>query len=294
MKNTIIGIDLGGTKISAAIATDKGKVLAIKTVPTEAKLGLAHVVSRMTDLVNALCIGTGRPFNSIKCVGVGAPGPVIASSGTVVNPPNLPGWGKVALRPMLEKRLKTKVVLENDANAAAIGELRFGAGKKFSDFVYVTVSTGIGGGIVINKQLFRGSSGSAGEVGHMVIDMNGPKCPCGRKGHLEGMAAGPAIHKQAGMSPRDIEMLAKKGNKKAKAQIELAAYRIGTGFANIAHILNPEAIIVGGGVSSFGKPFFDAINKRVKECVISGVRVKVIPAKLKKDVGVIGALALCL
>lgn len=292
MNKYIIGIDLGGTKISAAMADRNGRIIEQITVPTEAGRGKKHVIDMISSLVDALYRGTGKSPRDVKCLGIGAPGPVIAEKGLVIDPPNLPGWKKVPLRAILEKRLKKKVILENDANCAALAELKFGAGKAFNSFLYVTVSTGIGGGIVIDKKLFRGSSGGAGEIGHTVIDINGPKCTCGRRGHLEGMAAGPAILKRSGMRPEALHERALKGDKKALKEIRYNGYLIGIGFANAANILDPEAIIVGGGLSNFGKLLFDPIRKTVKENAL--VSVKIVPAKLKSNVGVMGAIALCL
>ncbi|MCX5749323.1 MAG: ROK family protein [Candidatus Saganbacteria bacterium] len=292
MKNYIIGIDLGGTKISAAIADAKGKIIEQITVPTEAVRGKKHVIDRIVFLVRALYRGTGIDPKDVLCIGIGAPGPVITEKGIIMDPPNLPGWIRVPLRSILEKKLKKKVILENDANCAALAELKFGAGKDFDSFMYVTVSTGIGGGIVIGKKLFRGSSDSAGEIGHTVIDINGPKCPCGKYGHLEGLAAGPAISKRAGMKPEVLREKAMNGDKKAIEEIKYTGYLIGIGFSNAVNLLNPEAIIVGGGISNFGKLLFDPIRKTVKENALA--RVKIIPARLKNNVGVMGAVALCL
>jgi len=292
MKKFIIGVDLGGTKISTAAALPNGRILAIDTIPTLAHLGAKKVIDRIASSVIYICKKANIGLSDVQCIGIGAPGPVDALKGTVLNPPNLKGWKKVYLRDILSKRLKKKVVLENDANCAAIAELKFGAGKKFSDFVYATISTGIGGGIVIGGKLYRGNTGSAGEIGHSVIDINGPKCSCGLPGHLEGMAAGPAIAKRSGISPEQLNALAKKGNKKALKEIRFTGELIGIGFSNVVNIVNPEAIIVGGGISNFGKPLFDSIKKTVKIRALAPV--KIVPAKLKKDVGVIGAVAICL
>jgi glucokinase len=184
------------------------------------------------------------------------------------------------------------VLLENDANCAALAELKFGAGRTFSSFVYVTVSTGIGAGIVIDKKLYTGFSGSAGEIGHTIIDMHGAKCPCGKRGHLEGLASGPALQKRSGHSPEKLGALARKGNRKALKHISYNGYLIGLGLSNLVNILNPEAIVVGGGLSNLGAPLFSAVKNSVRDNAI--VPVKIVRAQLKKNVGVIGAAALCL
>jgi glucokinase len=292
MKNLIIGVDLGGTKICTAIADKKGRIILSETVPTEAKKGRAHVIRRIEGAIIKICKDSGHSLSSVESIGIGAPGPVLADKGVILDPPNLSGWKRVYLRDIISRRFRKKVFLENDANCAAIGELRFGAGKAFTDFVYVTISTGIGGGIIIGKKLYRGVSGSAGEIGHMVIDIHGPKCGCGKIGHLEALASGPAMARRSKMPAEEIGRLAKKRDKKALEAIRYNGWLIGKGFANIVNIINPEAIIVGGGVSNLGKPLFDSIKKTVRESALD--RVRIIPAQLKKDVGVIGAIALCL
>lgn len=292
MNNLIIGVDLGGTKISTAIADNKGKILYNEIIPTDAFKGRTSTINRVIESIHSVIKNSKNSTNDIKCIGIGAPGPVIHDKGLVINPPNLHGWKRVPLRDIISKHFHKKTILENDANCAAVAELKLGAGRYFNNFVYVTISTGIGGGIIIDKKLYRGASGSAGEIGHTIIDLNGPKCPCGKIGHLEGIAAGPAIAKKYGMPPEKINELAKAGDKKAKETIEEIGRYIGIGFANLVNILNPEAIIIGGGITNFGKPFFDSIKKTIKEEALADV--KIIPAKLKKDVGILGAIALCL
>jgi glucokinase len=250
------------------------------------------VTDRIALSVRDACKQAGVRPADIKCIGIGAPGPVEPKTGLVLHPPNLKGWKKVNLRSIMSKKLGRKVILENDANCAALAELRFGAGRSFGTFIYVTVSTGIGGGIVIDKKLYTGFSGSAGEIGHTIIDMNGPKCSCGKRGHLEGLASGPALQKRSGHSPEKLGALARKGNRKALKHISYNGYLIGLGLSNLVNILNPEAIVVGGGLSNLGAPLFSAVKNSVRDNAI--VPVKIVRAQLKKNVGVIGAAALCL
>ena len=290
MKKLLIGVDLGGTKISTGIADRKGKLLHIITVPTQASSGPRKVIKRIEDSILAACAGAKVGLKDVDRIGIGAPGPVINDH--VIDPPNLIGWKKVPLKSLIAKHLKKKVILENDANCAALAELKFGAGRKFSTFIYVTISTGIGGGIIIDKKLYKGSRGSAGEIGHTVIEIDGPICPCGKPGHLEGLAAGPAIAKRSGMSPEKLNEAAKNRDPNAINEIIYTGNLIGIGFSNLVNILNPEAIIVGGGISNFGSLLFDSIRSTVKEMAIADV--KIIPAKLHKNVGVMGAVALCL
>lgn len=292
MKKYIIGIDLGGTKISAAIADRKGRLIEQITVPTEAFRGKKHVLDNIVRLVNELYRRSGIKTSYAGCIGIGAPGPVVEEKGLVLSPPNLPGWKRVPLRSILEKRLRKKVILENDANCAALAELKFGAGRRFKDFLYVTISTGIGGGIVFNRKLYHGATGSAGEIGHTVIDLEGRTCPCGKKGHLEGLAAGPAILKRTGMRPEELAKRASLGERKALKEIEYEGFLIGKGFSNAVNLLNPEAIIVGGGLTNLGPLLFKSIEQTVRESALAPV--KIVRAQLRKNVGVMGAIALCL
>ena len=288
MKKYILGVDLGGTKISTGIADKNGKLLFNETIMTEAAKGQKHVISRIESSIRTVVEKSGHSLSEVAKIGIGAPGPVVMEKGLILNPPNLPGWKRVPLRAILEKRFKKTVILENDANCAAVAELKFGAGKKFNNFIYVTVSTGIGGGIIIDKKIYRGATGSAGEVGYMYIDIDNN----GEALHLEGLAAGPAMARRFGRSSKEIEELALEGDKKAQEEIQRTAKFIGIGFAGLVNILNPEAISVGGGVSNIGKPLFDQIQKTVKEMAIAPVQI--IPAKLKHHVGLLGAIALCL
>ncbi len=293
MKDLIAGIDLGGTKISSGIMTKDGKILSIRTIPTFADRGVEVVTDRIALCFFEACKIAKVDLSNIRCVGIGAPGPVDPKTGFVNNPPNLVGWEKVNLKKIMGKKLSKKIMLENDANCAALAELFFGAGKKYRNFVYVTISTGIGAGIIIDKKLYSGANGSAGEVGHMIIDFNSRyKCGCGKIGHLEGLASGTAISKIYNISPIELSKNARKKDKNSLKIINEVGHLIGLGFTNLVNLLNPEAIIVGGGVSNIGSPLFSAIKKSVKENALADV--KIIKAKLKNNVGVIGAASLCI
>jgi len=168
----IIGIDLGGTKIAGVITSPTGKVLMDVQIPTEAKKGKKQVISNIKKAIHML-IRSQRV--KIKAIGIGAPGPIQYEKGIVIEAPNLPGWKKVNLRNILKKEFKVPVLVDNDANCAALAEAWFGAGRFARHFIYMTVSTGIGGGIIIDKKLYRGANGAAGEFGHMTIDSKGPR-----------------------------------------------------------------------------------------------------------------------
>lgn len=187
-----IGVDLGGSKILTALVDESGRVTHRQRVPTPREGPAAGVESIVGTVATVLQDAGVRP-EDVAGMCVGAPGPLDPYSGVVLEPPNLVGWHNVPLARMLAARLPMPVRVEHDANATALAEWWIGAGRGVADLIYLTVSTGIGGGIIIDNTLVQGVGGTAGEVGHMTIDINGPRCGCGRLGHLEALAAGPAI-----------------------------------------------------------------------------------------------------
>jgi len=292
----IIGIDLGGTKILTAVADKNGKVLASVKLDTQARLGPKKVLENLKKSVMLALDKANVPLSRITRIGVGAPGPIIGQ-GVIVSPPNLPGWKKVDLKKKLEKMFRKKVVVENDANAAALAEHRFGAGKGSDNILYITISTGIGGGLIISGRIYRGSYGVAGEIGHMVVLPEGPRCKCGNYGCLEAIASGPAIARFAGQKDAlAAEIAARKGNKKAIDSIKRAGKYAGIGIANANNLLDLDMIVIGGGVANMGELLFSPIREWAKRCSMSIFRkhIKIVPAKLKTNVGVMGAIAICL
>lgn len=289
----IIGIDLGGTKIAGVLCTPSGKTLMDVQIPTEAKKGKKQVIENIKKTIETL---VQSHKVKIKAIGIGAPGPILYDKGIVVEAPNLPGWKRVHLKEILEKEYKVPVFVDNDANCAALAESWFGAGKFANHFVYITISTGIGGGIIINKKLYRGAIGAAGEFGHMVIDINGPKCGCGKYGHLEALASGTAIKRVTGLDAISAHLAAHQGDKKVRKALQDASHHLAIGFANLANIFNPELIVVGGGLSNMWEHLILPAKKEFKEhaLTLSAKSVKIVRAKLKGNAGMLGAAALCL
>ena len=180
-----IGVDLGGTSIKLGIVTNTGRLIKKISVQTEAEKGPKKVIDNIISGIREL---TAKSKYNIDGIGIGCPGVVTPGKGIVENPPNLPGWEKVNIGKVIRKEFKKNVFVANDANAAAIGELIFGSGKKYKSFIMITLGTGVGGGIVINKKIYHGDFGAAGEIGHISIDFNGPKCNCGSYGCIEAYA----------------------------------------------------------------------------------------------------------
>jgi glucokinase len=307
-----VGVDLGGTNIKIGIVTQKGKIIKKISLSSKAEGGPEKVIKQIKLGVKEILSGNK---NKIRGIGIGSPGVVSVKKGTVENPPNFPGWTKVNLGSIIRKELDIDCHVENDANAAAIGEMIFGSGKRYNSFVMITLGTGVGGGIIINRKLYRGEIGAAGEVGHITINYNGPRCNCGSYGCIEAYVGNnylisrvksdltslpnPRILKLVKndlnlLTPIIINKAAENGDAFAKSVINEMGEQIGSALASVSNLMDVSTFIIGGGVSGFGKPLFNAINKSLVERVITSLRnrVKVLPAKLKNEAGIKGASAL--
>ncbi len=293
MKKVIIGVDLGGTKIAAAAADECGCIISELIVPTEAQKGKNQVVSNINKAIETLAKSV---HGKIYKIGIGVPGPIDFKSGIVIEPPNLPGWKRVNLKADLSNEFKVPVIIDNDANCAALGEALFGAGQKANNFIYITVSTGIGGGIIIDRKIYRGANGSAGEFGHMVIDPCGFKCGCGNYGCFEAMASGTSIRSRSGEDAMAIHIKAQQGDKKALKIINETACYLGLGIANLVNIFNPELVIIGGGLSNLGELLLKPARAEFNNYVLALPKksVKIVRSKLGPRSGLLGAIALCL
>jgi glucokinase len=267
------GVDLGGTKILAIITDDDGKAIGDQRVATEAAQGPEAVMGRIADAVRAAAAEAGIGVSALAGVGIAAPGPIDAADGVITDPPNLPGWHNVPLARELQKRLGVPAWLENDANCAAIGEHKYGAGRGYTHMIYVTISTGVGGGIIIDGELYAGASGAAGEIGHVGVAADGPLCGAGHVGCLEAFSSGTAIAERAreliaaGRLPRtarlaeqnppldaeDVFMAGQQGEAEAAAIVERAGMYLGIGLATLINAFNPECIVIGGGLVNMGE-----------------------------------------
>jgi len=310
----IVGVDLGGTQIRAALADDEGSILRRTSCLTLAEEGVKPVVGRIKGAIYEVMGATER--EQLQGIGIVAPGPVALRKGIVRDAPNLPGWKNVPLKTLMEAEFGLPVVVGNDANLAALAEQRFGAGQGVSDLIYITVSTGIGGGIITDNRLLLGAQGFAAEVGHQTIEAHGPRCKCGNIGCLEALAAGPAIARCArelvrtgiGTAIADLvggdldKITAKVVNQAAQAgdpvAIELfrqAGFYIGVGIVNLLHLFNPSLIVIGGSVTKAGDLLFEPIRATVRERAMASYyweNTPIVPATLGDDVGLLGAVAL--
>ncbi len=307
-----IGVDLGGTSVKIGIVSDKGKISRKLSLETHSSEGPDAVVEQIKKGITEIL---KKSKKKIYGIGIGSPGVVTSKKGIVQNPPNFPGWEKVSLGKLIEKEFNKKVFVENDANAAAIGELIFGVGKKYDSFIMVTLGTGVGGGIIIKNKIYRGEFGAAGEIGHVTIDHNGPTCNCGSKGCIETYVGNHYLvnrikselqdHSQSKiwelidndleqLTPKIIDIASEAGDSYAQSIVNEMGYYIGCALASVSNLLDVSTFIIGGGVSGFGKPLFDSIKETASSRVLTPLRsrIKVYPANLKNDAGIKGASAL--
>ncbi|MBC8248400.1 MAG: ROK family protein [Anaerolineales bacterium] len=312
----IIGVDLGGTQIRAALADGEGSILRRTSCLTLAEEGLEPVIGRIKGAIYEVMGSTER--GQVQGIGVVAPGPLDPWKGVIMDAPNLPGWKNVPLKDLMEEEFGLPVFVGNDANLAALAEQRFGAGQGVSDLIYITVSTGIGGGIIADNRLLLGAQGLAGEVGHQTIEAHGPRCNCGNIGCLEALAAGPAIARTAReliktgigtaiadlvggdldkITAREVNQAAQAGDPVAIELFRQAGFYIGIGIVNLLHLFNSSLIVIGGGVAKAGDLLFEPIRATVRERAMASYyweHTPIVPATLGDDVALLGAVALVL
>ncbi|MBS3946865.1 MAG: ROK family protein [Dethiobacter sp.] len=306
-------IDLGGTKIYTVLGDGKGTILASELLGTKAADGPLAVLEQLQQSVSGLLAKTSYRLTDLRAVGVCAAGFFDWRKKLLVHSPNMAGWDNVPLERELAERLGLPVLAENDANAAALGEARCGAGSGASELIFVTVSTGIGAGLVLNGQIYRGAGGFAGEVGHMVVRPDGPTCGCGRRGCLETVASGTAMARVARaavlagqetllarlaeenggrLEAPQVFDAASRGDKTASQILTEASYFLGVGLVNIVNLLNPQIIVIGGGVASAGEIFFQPLREAIAQKAIppAAADVTLRGAKLGMAAGVTGML----
>jgi len=302
MPKRYVGIDLGGTNLKLGLVSPKGEVLLSHSTPTEAAHGPQHVLGRMAGAVEELCAKGGLRLADIDAVGIGSPGPVDTKRGRVLIAPNMPGWTNVPVSATLGRKLRRPVRLENDANVAAYGEFRCGAARKVRDMFLLTLGTGIGGGIVLGGRLFRGTSDTGAELGHVIIQSGGRICGCGNRGCLEAYASATAVVERfrleagafAGDPPltcKHIFDAAAKGNCAAARIVDETADYLAIGITSLLHVLNPQMVVLTGGMMGAGKPFLDRIRRRVDQTAFKSASraCDIRWSTLGGDAGIIGA-----
>jgi len=282
-------VDIGGTKIAVGMVDSGGKILAHRQSPSGPQLGLKAGLARIISMLQEVVEEAG---GGLEGIGVGCTGPVDPQSGRLGWIEFLPDWEGCHLVGELQEAFGVTASLENDADAAALGELAWGAGQGAKRFIYVTVSTGIGVGMVFDGNLYRGADGAHPELGHHVIDASGPLCFCGAHGCWESLAGGPALATRGGRSTaREVCRTASGGDTIAMKAVEREAYYLGLGFANLVTLFVPDVIAIGGGVMQSRLLFWDTIERTIREnCgLVPFEKTRLAPARLGSQVGLAGA-----
>jgi glucokinase len=311
MNKVIAGIDIGGTKIAIALENIDGKKIADRRLPTQAEIGADAIIE---NVARAMMEMLNENQAALVSIGIGCPSPLDIEKGLVMSPSNLRDWDNFPIVKIFRDKFGVPVVLENDANAAALGEYVYGAGRGYKNVVYITVSTGIGGGIIINGEIFRGVAAGAGELGHTIVQPDGIRCNCGSVGCLETISAGIHIARRArerlmsGAPSLLREMVSDISEISAQTIIEAVRRNdrlaveiwdetcrfLAIGIGNIITILAPEAVVIGGGIAAAGDMLFTPLRRLLPQFVsmIPADEINILPAELGGESGVCGALAL--
>ena len=312
----VVGVDMGGTKILAAVINAKGEIVQQAKRATKPKKGPEEVIERITRCVREAIDSAELNPSQIRAIGIGSPGPLDPETGVIIFAPNL-GWSNVPLKAKLEANLSIPTFVDNDVNVGTLGEYAFGAGQGVKNLVGIFVGTGIGGGIILDGKLFHGVNKTAGEIGHMIVEAKGPRCGCGNFGCLEAVASRTAItrdlqkailkkgkkSKLTELNGGNLDLIrskaiaraVKQGDKPTIKVVRRAAKYLGISVASIVHFLNPEMVVLGGGVvEAMGDSLLDPIRHAAAEYALPTTMdgVQIVAATLGDNAGVIGASVL--
>jgi glucokinase len=317
VKEVIVGIDMGGTSLRALVVSPKNEILAIEKTPTNVDQKPAGLIRDLASMVEDVIRSAGLRKSQLRAVSIGAPGAADPVTGMVYNAPNL-GWEAVPLGAELKKLLRVPVFVENDVNVGVAGEHALGAGQGTQELVGIFVGTGIGGGIISRGELYLGSRGAAAEVGHMIVQVDGPLCGCGNRGCIEALASRTAMERdvraaiQAGEKSCVLKMMEERGKTRMTSSVlqralkkndpvmrkvmKRAQYYLGMAVASVVNLLDPECVVIGGGVAErLGEYFVAPIRKMAYEHFLrrhDADRVKILPGTLGDNAGALGAVVL--
>lgn len=288
-------IDMGATHMSIALADFTGRIHQESEFPFDIKDGPEVCLTKASQNLQKMLEGQGLSTASLSAIGIGVPGPVITDAGMVVAPPIMPGWDRYPIRTSLEKMWKRPITLNNDAELGALGEWAYGAGRGEKNIAYIKVGSGVGAGLILNKQIYGGTMGAAGEIGHLTIDENGPLCNCGNRGCLEAFAGGHAIARQGQalaksgkrtllaeiphdkINAYEVAEAARRGDLQAQEILRRAGTYIGIAIAGLINLFNPSVVIIGGGVAQVGDimtvPIRQAVRERAMRASEQSVRI---------------------
>ena len=317
LEGFLVGVDVGGTKVAAGIVDSSGKIQQQHRTPMAAHGTAAAGLTAVTTAIDALTAESATRFGKLRGIGICSPGPLDPVTGIVINPPNLPCWKNFPLAAEIARIYQVPVRVDNDANAAALAETIWGAGRGYKYVFYASLGTGIGTGIVLDGRIYHGHTGAAAEGGHISIDYRGPVCACGKRGCIETLAAGPAIAARAralvaakpssastlldlaggSVDAVTSEIVGKAylaGDPVAREVLQETVKLLAFWFGNMIDLLDPDVLIIGGGVSSMMRPFFDEIRNLLPSCCVNS-RCREIPlvqAHYGADAGIAGGAAL--
>jgi glucokinase len=303
-----VGIDLGGTQLRVAVADDRGRLKTVLRRPTEAARGRRHVIDRIVAAVADALAEDGTTASRVRTLGIGLPGPVDPAAGLVISPANLPGFKNVPLNRILTRATGIHSYLHHDAHLAALGEHRRGAAQGASELIYLTVSTGIGAGLLLRGELYSGAHGIAGEIGHIVVQRDGPLCTCGNRGCVEAIASGTgiaraarelgaawpssALHGLEAPSPADVVRAARAGDQLAISILDTAGTYLGIAIGTLVNLFNPQLIVLGGSVLKAGPPLLKPMRRSMLASSWKAARrgLRIVRPALGDDAGLIGAV----
>ncbi len=303
MECVVVGLDIGGTKLAGGVLTGEARLLERRERPTRAQEGaevsLGEVYAILAELAAA-----AASHGPLAGIGICAPGPLNPETGVIFNPTNMPGWLNIPLAAEVSRRFDVPCRIENDANGAGLAEAMFGAARGFSRVFYATISTGIGTGIIFDRRVYHGKNGAAGEGGHLTIDYRSPvTCNCGSIGCIEALASGSSIARRARevgfpepVSAETVARAAAAGDPLASRLIEETTEMLGAWLGSVVSLLDPDIIIIGGGVIRMGEPLFQKLRETVPRRTINpfAAQTPIVPAQLESDVGIYGAAAVML
>jgi len=312
-EDVFVGVDIGGTKVASGLVNARGEILGLERV---AMISNSSPQKALDAVLGAISQVARDAWHQVKGIGICAPGPLDPTTGVILNPPNIPCWRNFPLAEAVQKQYAVPVKVDNDANAAALAEARWGAARGYNFVFYATIGTGIGTGIVFAQKIYHGRTGSAAEGGHVSIDYRGPLCRCGKPGCIEILASGTAIASRArerlsrgcdssmlafaGGIPEAVsgEIVAKayaEGDRLAAEILTESAEMLALWLSNMVDLFDPDVIVIGGGAAALYRPFFDFLKHRVPKLSVNprGGEVPILPARYGADSGIAGGAALC-
>jgi len=310
----ILGIDIGGTKLAAGVATREGRLLTEARLSSGVADGPDAVIGRVVEMSRAIVDEAGVGVEGVERIGIACGGPLDPWRGVVLNALNNPGWVDIPLTDRVARSLGRPAYLDNDANAAALGEHRFGVGRGVANMVYLTISTGVGGGVIVDGRLLRGENGNAAELGHLTVDAHGRRCQCGSVGCLEAYASGTNIAVRtrealatgessrlrevppADLTAAEVSAAVEAGDALATRIWDETMTLLGAGIASMIHAFNPSLFVLGGGVTNAGDLLLEPVRRAVAERTMPWLRdvVRIVPAQLGERTGILGAVAVAL